>query len=43
MLQEVSLGQKSLADYTHICGRELIEEIRELSAEALRSLYLRTI
>ena len=24
MLQEVALGQKSLADYTHIAGRELI-------------------
>ncbi len=31
MLQEVALGQKSLADYTHICGRGLIEEIRELA------------
>ena len=31
MLQEVALGQKSLADYTHIAGRGLIERIRELS------------
>ena len=31
MLQDVSLGQKSLADYTHICGRDLIEEIRGLA------------
>src|ERR1051325_4962297 len=29
MLQEVSLGQKSLADYTHIAGKETIERIRE--------------
>ncbi|MQA75656.1 MAG: glycosyltransferase [Solirubrobacterales bacterium] len=31
MLQEVGLGQKSLADYTHIAGRGLIERIRELA------------
>src|SRR5436305_15159885 len=31
MLQGVSLGQKSLADYTHIAGRETIERIRELA------------
>ena len=35
MLQEVGLGDRSLADYTHLCGRPLIEEIREL-AEPLR-------
>jgi len=35
VLQPVATGHKSLADYTHICGRELIEEIREL-AEPLR-------
>ncbi|MGH2951363.1 MAG: glycosyl transferase family 1, partial [Solirubrobacterales bacterium] len=35
MLQAVGLGQKSLADYTHIAGRGLIEEIRDL-AEPLR-------
>ncbi|MGH3260714.1 MAG: hypothetical protein ACRDNS_01830, partial [Trebonia sp.] len=35
MLQEVALGQKSLADYTHIAGKALIERIREL-AEPLR-------
>ncbi len=35
MLQEVPLGQRSLADYTHICGRGLVEEIREL-AEPLK-------
>ena len=28
---EVALGQRSLADYTHICGRGLIDEIRELA------------
>ena len=31
MLQEVGLGSKSLADYTHIAGRGLIERIRELA------------
>ena len=31
MLQEVTLGQKSLSDYTHIAGKELIERIRELA------------
>jgi len=31
VLQEVGLGPRSLADYTHICGRPLIEEIRELA------------
>jgi trehalose synthase len=35
MLQEVALGQKSLADYTHIAGKELTERIREL-AEPLK-------
>ena len=31
MLQPVAVGHKTLADYTHICGRELIAEIRELA------------
>lgn len=31
MLQEVSLGHKSLADYTHIAGKETIERIRDLA------------
>ncbi|MEO8092790.1 MAG: glycosyltransferase [bacterium] len=31
MLQEVALAQRSLADYTHICGRGLVDEIRELA------------
>ena len=31
MLQEVALGHKSLADYTHIAGKELSERIRELA------------
>ena len=30
MLTEVPLGHKSLADYTHIAGRGLIEQIRDL-------------
>jgi trehalose synthase len=31
VLQEVSLGEKSLADYTHIVGKPLVERIRELA------------
>src|SRR6476659_7793203 len=31
MLQDVALGDRSLADYTHRVGRGLIEEIRELA------------
>ena len=31
MLQEVALGPRSLADYTHIVGKETIEEIRALA------------
>jgi trehalose synthase len=31
VLQEVALGQRSLADYTHLAGRGLIDEIRELA------------
>ena len=35
VLQPVAVGNKPLSDYTHICGRELIDEIREL-AEPLK-------
>ncbi len=35
MLQPVALAHKSLADYTHIVGRPLVDEIREL-AEPLK-------
>jgi trehalose synthase len=31
VLQPVQVAHKALADYTHICGRELIAEIRELA------------
>jgi len=31
VLQPVALANKSLADYTHIVGRDLVEEIRELA------------
>jgi trehalose synthase len=31
VLQEVALGQRSLADYTHLVGRGLVDEIRELA------------
>jgi trehalose synthase len=34
VLQEVPLGQKSLGDYTHLVGKHLVEETREL-ADAL--------
>ncbi len=37
MLQPVGVGHKTLADYTHLVGRDLIEEIREL-AEDLKGL-----
>jgi len=35
VLQPVAIGAKSLADYTHIVGRDLVDEIRAL-AEPLR-------
>jgi trehalose synthase len=35
VLQEVPLGQKSLGDYTHLVGKHLVEETREL-AEPLK-------
>jgi trehalose synthase len=35
VLQDVALGQKSLSDYTHIVGKELTEQVREL-AEPLK-------
>jgi trehalose synthase len=35
LLQEVALGHKTLADYTHIVGKDLTERIREL-AEPLK-------
>jgi trehalose synthase len=37
LLQPVAVGHKTLADYTHLVGRPLVEEIREL-AEALQGL-----
>jgi trehalose synthase len=42
VLQPVNVGHKSLADYTHISGRSLIEEIRELAGplEGKRVLHL---
>ena len=42
MLQPVSVGNKSLADYTHLVGRPLVQEIRELAEglEGLRVLHL---
>ncbi len=42
MLQPISTGHKTLADYTHVAGKPLIEEIRELAAEleGLKVLHL---
>ncbi len=42
MLQEINLGARSLADYTHIVGRPLVEEIRSLAEglEGKRVLHL---
>ncbi|MFL5839409.1 MAG: glycosyltransferase [Thermoleophilaceae bacterium] len=42
MLQPIPVGHKSLGDYTHLVGRTLVEEIRELAVEAqgLRVLHL---
>jgi trehalose synthase len=42
VLQPIPVGHKSLADYTHLVGRSLVEEIRELAkeAEGLRVLHL---
>ncbi len=42
MLQPVSVGTKTLADYTHLAGRPLIQEIRELAEPlaGLRVLHL---
>ena len=37
MLQDVALGDRSLADYTHLVGRGLIEEIRQLAEPPLTS------
>ena len=42
MLQPVGVGHKTLADYTHLVGRPLIEEVNELAEElkGLRVLHL---
>jgi trehalose synthase len=42
LLQPVAVGHKSLADYTHLVGRPLVEEIRELAEElkGLKVLHL---
>jgi trehalose synthase len=42
VLQPIAVGHKSLADYTHLAGRPLIEEIRGLAAdlEGLKVLHL---
>ena len=42
MLQPIAVGHKSLADYTHLAGKPLIEEIRELAQglQGLKVLHL---
>jgi trehalose synthase len=42
LLQPVPVGHKTLADYTHLVGRELIEEVRRFAEElkGLRVLHL---
>ena len=42
MLQPISVGHKSLGDYTHLVGKHLVEEIRELAepAKGLKVLHL---
>src|SRR3954467_6068643 len=42
LLQPVGVGHKSLADYTHLVGRPLIEEIRGLAEklDGLKVLHL---
>jgi trehalose synthase len=42
VLQPVAVGHKSLADYTHLVGRPLVEEIRDLSDQlkGLKVLHL---
>jgi trehalose synthase len=42
VLQPVSVGHKSLADYTHLAGRPLIQEIKDLveDLDGLRVLHL---
>ena len=42
MLQPVAVGHKSLADYTHVVGKPLMEEIRTLAEpfQGLRVLHL---
>jgi trehalose synthase len=42
VLQPVAVGSKSLSDYTHLVGRPLVDEIRELAGElqGLKVLHL---
>jgi trehalose synthase len=42
MLQPVAVGHKSLADYTHLAGRQFIADIKELAGEleGLKVLHL---
>jgi trehalose synthase len=42
VLQPISVGHKSLADYTHLAGKSLVQEIKDLSEglQGLRVLHL---
>jgi trehalose synthase len=42
MLQPIAVGHKSLADYTHLAGKPLVQEIKDLAEElqGLRVLHL---
>ena len=42
MLQPIAVGHKSLADYTHLAGKPLVEDIREIAKglEGLKVLHL---
>ncbi len=42
MLQPIAVGHKSLADYTHLAGKPLVEDIREVAKdlEGLKVLHL---
>ncbi len=42
MLQPIATGHKSLADYTHLVGKSLVEEVRQLAGEleGLKVLHL---
>ena len=42
MLTPVSVGNKSLADYTHLVGRPLVQEIRDLAEDLKGRMHFGT-